>query len=249
MKYLFVLLMVAGCGTNKDSSSEAYASDRSRCVPNQSITCACEDGKTGAQTCQSTGQAYGSCTCTQEAPEPHVSTDDNDQPHSACVPGRSITCSCQTGSQGAQSCREDGSGYAACACKDNQPSDRPEDPDEPPELSEGEGEGGVPNDPPEPQCDPEGSGDDVIGQPCFAQTAEGTCDGNTQCDPDTGNYHCVCQTCERVGQRRECPDHIRDPMCPDNPCIKPIQECTGRAILYWENQCVCDDSDCPDEEN
>ncbi len=61
---LFAVMNVAACGstgTSGDTSSDT--SNTKACVPNATLSCACLGGKTGAQTCNANGTAYGTCQC------------------------------------------------------------------------------------------------------------------------------------------------------------------------------------------
>lgn len=51
-------LGLASCG------SEVLINGSSECVAGQEISCACEDGRTGSQTCSSDGSEYSPCVCT-----------------------------------------------------------------------------------------------------------------------------------------------------------------------------------------
>jgi hypothetical protein len=68
--------------------------DVPRCVAGNTVTCACADGSSGLQTCETDG-TYGACGC-------------------ACVPGRSIACTCGA-RNGARVCLADGN-YGDCVC-------------------------------------------------------------------------------------------------------------------------------------
>jgi len=51
-----LFLAFTGCGGSSGGSSKV-------CAPGASVSCTCTDGRTGAQTCQASGEGYGECTC------------------------------------------------------------------------------------------------------------------------------------------------------------------------------------------
>lgn len=58
---------LASCGGETSSTEGGDATSStggaSLCVPGQSVSCACPDGSQGAQTCDTSGDGFGACTC------------------------------------------------------------------------------------------------------------------------------------------------------------------------------------------
>ena len=81
--FLLAGVLLGGCGDDDGGETSLFAP---RCVPGQSVACACTDGRSGAQLCATDGRAYGPCQCTQPA------EGEGEFLVPGCVPGRAEAC-------------------------------------------------------------------------------------------------------------------------------------------------------------
>lgn len=60
-------LLVAACGGGEANSDSPGDGDQERlCIPGSSVSCACPNGKTGAQVCLPSGDGFGECECVDD---------------------------------------------------------------------------------------------------------------------------------------------------------------------------------------
>ena len=98
--FVLALATLVGCaGLDVPNGSTSDDGKTQSCVPGQTNGCTTADGKSGSQTCNSEGTAYGVCTAYAS--------------NMTCTPGQSINATCPTG-PGSQTCNASGTGYNAC---------------------------------------------------------------------------------------------------------------------------------------
>jgi hypothetical protein len=84
------------------------------CRPLASVTCFCEGGEAGVQSCTADGMYFSECRC-------------------SCTPGERDECSCESGVSGLRECHESGEFWGPCQCLSEEEWRRRDSIDNPPD--------------------------------------------------------------------------------------------------------------------
>ncbi len=119
LRFVCLVLVLPGCipeGSGQDGDPDAGAA----CVPGRAEACACEDGRSGSQSCGDDGR-FGACRCAPSAGDDGGVGDAARPPVDAAIPpdaqsGADGGAACPAGSTETRPCGVTGGGMATRAC-------------------------------------------------------------------------------------------------------------------------------------